>query len=103
MRKFVHTAFKTWPQKSLSGSLTVHPRPKIGSFPSPPFYLQSNLLAGRRTIFIQTESTPNNDVSARGHVHLEVRYTDVPGVEISAQPSNITSGLVFNFHGVFIA
>ena len=35
-------------------------------FSSPPLHLQPNLLDGIRTIFIQTESTPNVDVGQSG-------------------------------------
>ena len=76
-------------------------RPTLQRFHQPATLTQPTTVPGYRTIFIQTESTPNADVSDVGCCCLLVLITI--GAQIPPQPSNITSGFIITVPRISLA
>lgn len=76
-------------------------RPKLQPLHQPVFLSHPIAATGSRTIFIQTENTPNADVSEDGlwmmMLHLCSRTS---GTEILTQPSGTASGFVVALLGI---
>lgn len=88
-------AFAPW-------SMIMHSRPMMRPFQPSLLSLQPTLPAGRRTIFIQTENTPNPDVSISIR-KLANAILILEGAEIHSEPSYITAKLILNLSGVFVS